>query len=152
MKIYNQEKTQELNRDELDFALGHLESDKLFIAHYDAVEAQEAVYEERIVEEESGFPSIYNDLVKPAVEAKEAWDEYEDIQVYISYTAEELKKIADNKRHAELKEELEKVKEDIEQETFGIVRVDFAEKKARAAQIINELRVLEGKEPRKVQS
>ena len=152
MKIYNQEKTQELNREELDFTLGHLEYDVLFIAHHDAVEAKEAVYKDREVMEESGFPSIYTDLVSPAVEAKEAWDEYEDIQIFVPYTAEELKKIADDKRHAELKEELEKIKEDIEQETFGIVRDDFAEKKKRAAEIINELRVLEGKEPRKVKA
>lgn len=56
----------------------------------------------------------------------------------------------DDLRHAELKAELEKIKEDIEQEAFGLVREDFAEKKARAAAIVNELRVLEGKEPREV--
>ena len=49
-----------------------------------------------------------------------------------------------------LKAELSKIKEDIEQEIFGLVRGDYAEKKARAAEIINELRVLEGKEPRKL--
>ena len=48
--------------------------------------------------------------------------------------------------------ELAKIKEDIEQERFGLVRDDYAEKKARAAEIINELRVLEGKQPREVQS
>ena len=50
----------------------------------------------------------------------------------------------------ELKAELAQIKEDIEQETFGLVRDDFAEKKERAAEIINELRVLEGKEPREI--
>ena len=55
-----------------------------------------------------------------------------------------------SKRHAELKAELEKIKEDIEQEAFGLVRDDFELKKARAAEIINELRVIEGKEPREV--
>lgn len=49
----------------------------------------------------------------------------------------------------ELKIELAKIKEDIEQETFGLVREDYAVKKSRAAEIINELRVLEGKEPRR---
>ena len=49
-----------------------------------------------------------------------------------------------------LKAELAKIKEDIEQEQLGLVRNDYAEKKARAAEIINELRVLEGKEPREV--
>lgn len=51
-----------------------------------------------------------------------------------------------------LKIELSQIKEDIEQEAFGIVRDDFAEKKARAAEIINEIRVLEKKEPREVQT
>lgn len=51
-----------------------------------------------------------------------------------------------------LKVELEKIKEDIEQETFGLVRDDFAEKKLRAAEIVNELRMLEGKEPRDIKT
>lgn len=42
--------------------------------------------------------------------------------------------------------------EDIEQEAFGLVRDDYVEKKARAAEIINELRVLEGKEPRTIKT
>lgn len=49
-----------------------------------------------------------------------------------------------------LKAELAKVMEDIEQEQLGIVRDDYAEKRAKAAEIINGLRVLEGKAPRKV--
>lgn len=53
-------------------------------------------------------------------------------------------------RIAELKAELAPIMEDVEQEALGIVRDDYAEKKARAAEIINELRVLEGKEPRTV--
>ena len=50
---------------------------------------------------------------------------------------------ADNaaRRYRELKSELAKIKEDIEQERFGLVRDDYAEKKARAAEIVNELRV-----------
>lgn len=150
MKIYNEEKTQELNEQDLDFTLGYLKSDKRLLSHHDAVEGRNAVYADRIVEEENGGVSVYKDLVTPAVEAKEEWDEYENIQVYIPYTAEELKERADKKRHAELKAELEKVMEDIEQEHLGIVRDDYSEKKARAAVIINELRVLEGKAPREV--
>lgn len=148
MKIYNEEKTQQLNEQEVDFTLGYLKADKRLLAHHE-ITAQEAVYADRIVEEENGGVSVYKDLVSPAVEAKE-WDEYEDIQVYIPYTAEELKERADKKRHAELKAELEKVMEDIGQEQLGIVRDDYSEKKARAAVIINELRVLEGKAPREV--
>lgn len=51
-------------------------------------------------------------------------------------------------RYRELESELGEIKKDIEQEQFGIVRDDYAEKKARAAEIVNELRVLEGKPPR----
>lgn len=52
----------------------------------------------------------------------------------------------------ELKTELAQIKEDIEQEAFGLVRGDYSEKKSRAAEIINELRVLEGKEPREIKT
>lgn len=150
MRIFNQDKTQEFNEQDLDFNLGYLKSDKRLLAHHDAVEGRNAVYADRIVEEENGGVSIYKDLVTPAIESREAYDEYENIQVYIPYTAEELKERADKKRHAELKAELEKVMEDIGQEQLGIVRDDYSEKKARAAVIINELRVLEGKAPREV--
>ncbi len=65
---------------------------------------------------------------------------------------EELAKQQKAENSLALKAELAKIKEDIEQEMFGLVRKDYAEKKARAAEIINELRVLEGKEPRKIQN
>ena len=147
MKIYNEEKTRELNREELDFEKGYLRADKLLV-HHEAILPKNAVYQKREVREENGGISVYKELVTPEVEGKEAYDDYEDIQVYVPYTAEELKRIADEKRHTDLKAELVKIKEDIEQEIFGLVREDYAEKKARAAEIINELRVLEGKEPR----
>ena len=90
MKIYNQEKTIQLNEKELDFKQGRLVGEKLFIAHHEAVEAKAAVYVEREVIEPSGGISVYKDLVSPAIEAKEAYDEYEDIQVYVPYTEKEL--------------------------------------------------------------
>lgn len=91
MKIYDKSKVNELNKDKLDLTLGYLQHDKLFIEHHEAIPEQKAVYKDRIVEEPSGGISIYKDLVSPYVEAKEAWDEYEEIQVYIAYTEEELK-------------------------------------------------------------
>lgn len=68
-------------------------------------------------------------------------------EVYDQSVVNEQKTVDDI---SDLKSELAHIKEDIEQETFGIVREDFAEKKARAAEIINELRVLEGKKPREI--
>lgn len=50
-----------------------------------------------------------------------------------------------------LKAELEKIKEDIEQVLmFHMQRDDLPEKQARAAEIVNKIRILEGKEPRAV--
>ncbi len=172
MKVYNQDKTQELNREELDLEKGYFKPDKIKTVHHDAVHA--VTVEEQIVELqkqgvaiEEHFDNIANvnkfyrvnavydgggkDVSEiKEIPAQEAYDDEEDIQVYVPYTEAELKKRADDKRHAELKAELAKIKEDIEQERFGIVRDDYPEKKARAAEIINELRVLEGKEAREV--
>lgn len=90
MKIYNYEKTKELITEEIDLEKGYLQGDKLFVAHHEAVEEKEAVYEDKIVTEENGGISVYKELISPAVEAKEEYDEYEDIQIYVPYTVEEL--------------------------------------------------------------
>lgn len=172
MKIYNQDKTQELKEQDLEMSLGHLVDDKIVTTHHEATEAipAKSVAEQIVELTEQGikvkeiggkqyrvtrtYPNGGEDVEKitelPAVPAKAAYDEYEDIQVYVPYTEQELQEIADKRRHAELKTELAKIKEDIEQESFGLVRDDYEVKKERAAAIINELRVLEGKEPREV--
>lgn len=168
MKIYNEQKTQELAETEIDRENGYLKPDKIATTHHEAVPAK--TVGEQITELESQGVKIerYSDklyrilAVYPSggkdveeiveIPAKEAYDDYEDVQVYIPFTEQELKERADRKRSAELKAELSKIKEDIEQEAFGLVRDDFAEKKARAAEIINELRVIEGKEPRELRS
>ena len=89
-KIYNQDKTIELIETEIDFENGYLKADKLSV-HHEAVEGKEAVYNVRREKLENGSVQIWKDLVTPAVEAKEAYDDYEDIQVYVRYTEEELK-------------------------------------------------------------
>lgn len=172
MKIYNETKTQELSEAEIDHEKGYLKPDKIKTAHHDAVpavtvEQQIAELKTQGVEIEKHFDKIDNvdkfyrvnavyanggkDVAEiKEIPAKEAYDDEEDIQVYVPYTESELKERADEKRYAELKAELAKVKEDIEQVEYGLIRDDYAEKKARAAEIINELRVLEGKEPREI--
>lgn len=90
MKIYNQEKTKELIAEEIDLEKGYLQDDKLFVAHHEAVEEKEAVYEDKVITEENGGISVYKELISPAVEATEAYDEYEDIQTFIPYRADEL--------------------------------------------------------------
>ena len=73
-----------------DLDLGYLTNDRIFIAHHEAIEAVKEVYH---WETEREYPNGGRDVKKvidvPAVEAKEAWDEYEDIQRYKLYTPEE---------------------------------------------------------------
>ena len=119
MKIYNEAKTQELK--DQDLSLGKLVEDKIFVMHHDAVPAIIGKTSEQIAREmaEEGKEVFYNEkrglwyyvekkfsnggrsvkAIYPiqAVPEKEAWDEYEDIYVYIPYTKEEL---LENKKNA----------------------------------------------------
>lgn len=90
MKIYNEEKTQELKKEDINLELGYLKEDKLLITHHDAIEAKSAVYGDKIEVLPNGSRQNIKPLISPAVEAKDAWDEYEDIQVYVPYTEKEL--------------------------------------------------------------
>lgn len=95
MKVYNKEKTQELQ--EYDLEKGHLQPDKLFVKHYDYVEEQG--HYETIKEYENGGKDV-----EWVVDVKgvEEHDEFEDIQIYIPYTEQELKE----QRISELKKNL----------------------------------------------
>lgn len=91
MRIFDETKTRELSENSIDPLKGYLKIDKRFIAHHPAVEAKEAVYKDRKGDfDEYGGYLIYKDLVCPAVEAKDAYDEYEDIWVFVEYTAQEF--------------------------------------------------------------
>lgn len=98
MRIFDETKTYELLPTQIDYNKGRLVDDKKFIMHHEAIQAQAAVYIERLEHLPNGSAQIWKDLVTPAVESKDAYDEYEDIQVYIPYTAEELKEQLRNKR------------------------------------------------------
>ena len=103
MKVYNQEKTQEIT--DYDLAKGYLVSDKMLKEHHEAVEAKEAVYDRVLIKEyPNGGKEYETVIVTPATEAKEAWDEYEDIQVYIPYTETELQQQYENTVNALIRE------------------------------------------------
>ena len=103
MKVYNQEKTQEIT--DYDLTKGYLAPDKLFVQHHEAVEAKEAVYDRVLIKEyPSGGKEYKTIIVSPATEAKEAWDEYEDIQVYIPYTESVLYLQYENAVNAAIRE------------------------------------------------
>lgn len=98
MRTFDETKTYELNAETLDMTKGYLKPDKKFVMRHEAVLGQKAVYADRVEELPNGSKQIWKDLVTPEVEAKEAYDEYEDIQVYVNFTAEELKNMLRAKR------------------------------------------------------
>lgn len=119
MKIFNQEKTEELNYEDLDFTKGHLIYDKLFIKHHNFVPEKPAKTASQVAEElkseglkveeindklyliektfENGGRTVKEIKEEPFVPAVEEYDEYEDIQVYKPYTEDELLEIEKNK-------------------------------------------------------
>lgn len=91
MRIFNQDKTQELTQSEIDLTRGYLTADKLFIQHHEAVEAVEEVsHYETVKEYPNGGKDVKKVIDKHGVEAREAYDEYENVQIFILYSTEEI--------------------------------------------------------------
>lgn len=108
----------ELQYDDIDLNAGKL-VDETITVHHDAVEGVEEVSHVEVLKEyyetgpdgapvldEDGQKVVFGKDVKtiidvPGVEAKAAYDEQEEIQRYIPYTAEELDKIAKEKADAQ---------------------------------------------------
>lgn len=91
MRVFEETKTKELT--EYNLYKGYLKDDKLLIARHEAVEAvEEKGHYETIAEYPNGGKDVEWVVDVPAVEAKEAYDEYEEIQVYVPYTEKELEK------------------------------------------------------------
>lgn len=92
MRVFNEDKTQELK--EYDLNKGHLKLDKLFIRHHEAVEEiKEQWHYETIAEYPNGGKDVSKVIDVPYQAPQEEYDEYEDIYVYIPYTYEELEEL-----------------------------------------------------------
>lgn len=121
MRIFDATKTYELNEKSLDFEKGYLKDDKKFVRHYEAAPFVKGKTAQQIAQElelqgviiEKGYGAMLYRVVKeeesggreteliedePDIPAQEAYDEYEDIQVYVPYNAEELKNMLRAKR------------------------------------------------------
>lgn len=90
MRIFDETKTYELSPETIDYTKGYLKTDKKFVMHHEAVAPKEAIYSDREEKLPNGSTQIWKDLVCPAVKAQDAYDEYEDIQVYVLYTEKQL--------------------------------------------------------------
>ena len=110
MKVYNENKTEVLET--YDLELGYLKYDKILKESHESVPEIPAITVEakvaeitasggkveeiggkqyKVIEEfPNGGKTVEEIKETPAVPAKDAYDEYEDIQVYIPYTEEEL--------------------------------------------------------------
>ena len=101
MKIYNQAKTEILENP--DLTLGHLQEDTI-THHHDKIEAvEEQGHWKTITEYPNGGKDVEWVVDVAGVEGHDAYDEIENIYVYIPYTKQELDKINAEKRITELK-------------------------------------------------
>lgn len=94
-----------------DMARGYLRDEKLLVRRHAEIQAvAERGHYETVAEYPSGGKDVAWIIDVPGVERVAAWDEYEDIQRYTEYTAEELAKLAatstQEERIAELEEAL----------------------------------------------
>ena len=89
MRIFNENKTEEIF--EYDKTKGLLLPDKLFVAHHEAVEARaEEGHYETVATYPNGGKTVEWIVDSPAIDACEAWDEYEDIMVYVPDSAADI--------------------------------------------------------------
>ena len=88
MRIFNESKTQELFS--YDAETGHLKPDKLLLKHHEAVFCDGGHWSLSIQLLPEWRCRPHLGLGCRPQQAQEAWDEYEDIAVYVPFTAEEL--------------------------------------------------------------
>lgn len=148
MRVFDQTKKVELN--EFDSEKGRLVPDTRVFTVAATEYVPEVSHYETVKQYENGGKDVVKIIDVEGKAAVPEHDENEDIFIYVPYTDEELAQNETLHKKEKLKRELEKIKEDIEQESFGLVRDDYAEKKLRAAQIVNELRAIEGKPVREI--
>ena len=96
LKIYDAELKVELTNP--DLKKGRLEPAKRFVEHHAAVER---TFHYEILEDTVGIDPSLPDGWRKEVEdtaAREAWDEYEDVQKYVPFTDSELAEIAEKEQ------------------------------------------------------
>lgn len=96
MRVFNKEKTLELNV--YDLEKGYLVDDKLFICHHESKEEiKEVFHYETTAVYPNGGKTVNKVIDIPYQPNIDAYDEYEEIKIYIPYSIEELLEIEKNK-------------------------------------------------------
>lgn len=88
MKVYNEDKTEIL--EEYDLEKGKLELDTITIHHEEIVGQEEEGHYEVVAEYPNGGKDVEYIIDKPYIEHQDAYDEEEQIQVYVPYSNEYL--------------------------------------------------------------
>lgn len=147
MEIYNEKKTKVLKEEDLDMEKGYLVTDTL-TKH---IKAQKGVEEkghyEVIKEYENGGKDVKWVVDKEGKEPIEEHDEYEEIQVYIPYTEEELKQFEQNK----ILDEIEEIKQQLAATDYKTLKYidgcyteeEYAEIKSFREMLREQIRALE---------
>lgn len=102
MRIFDETKTYELPESYIDLEKGYLKADRLFVAYHPAVREQASVgHYETVATYDNGGQDVEWVVDVPYVAPQEAYDEYEDIMVYVPYTDKEIaeREIATLKRN-----------------------------------------------------
>lgn len=91
MRIFNENKTQEIQESLIDFTRYKLEKSERLVKHHEAVEeVQEQSHYETIAEYPNGGKDVKKVIDVEYVTPKEAYDEYEDILYLVPLTNEEI--------------------------------------------------------------
>lgn len=101
MRIIDEE-GHEIQEKDVDYDLGYLEPDKLFIKHHDEIPEVKEEFHYHMTKREHGGGLVEKIIDVPYSPAVPAWDEYEDIMRYKLYNSYELAQ----RRIAELKQML----------------------------------------------
>ena len=139
MKVYNQEKTMELHS--YDLSLGYLKDDRVFVRHHPAVPPTDGVFHyEALTEYHNGGRDVRKVWDIPKSNGSRAYDEYEDILVFVPYTQKELdlKEVSDLKRNL-----LETDYQAIKFAEGAMSADDFAEIKAKRQEWRNRINQIE---------
>ena len=100
MKVYNKDKTEIIS--EYDLSKGRLEHDEHKIYHEAVDEVEEQFHYEVVKEYENGGKDVEKVVDVEGKPGHDAYEETEDILVYIPYTEAELERITDEKTYSEL--------------------------------------------------
>lgn len=125
---------------EYDPALGYVQEDRLLIKHHEAIEAvQEQGHYVTIAEYPNGGKDVEWIVDVPAVEAKDAYDEFEDILRYIPFTAKQLAEMRIDELKGKLSETDYNILKVVEGATTLSAIAEVVKQRAAWRKEINEL-------------